>query len=110
MSAVQNRAAPITAFCLHHKSLTNYGTRTPTAFQAYECSSVMAQSKLHADSTEHGRKCYFGGQEGACLGTQAVKPEQLEVITAFVGGRDIFAVASPSWEKPRLLRLLANDL
>ena len=63
-----------------------------TAFQSSECSSVMAESKPCADSTEHGRKCSLVASKE--LGYSALKHKHLEVITVFVGGKDLFMVDS----------------
>ena len=78
-------------FCICHKSPTNLCTHTSIAFQlSEECSSVMAQSKSHVDSTEHGRKCIFVTNKELAW-VLSIEPEQLELIKAFVGGRDAFA-------------------
>ena len=48
------------------------------------------------------------------LGYSALKPEQLEVITAFVGRREVFAVVSRDWVRVQKSlcygRMLANSL
>ena len=51
----------------------------------------MAQSKSCTDFTDLIRKCILVASEE--LGYSALKPEQSEVITAFVGWRDVFAVS-----------------
>ena len=99
----------IAVFCLCHRSPTNSCTCTLTAFQSSECNSVIVQSKSHADSTEHGRKCSLVARKE--LGYSGLKPEQLEVIMAFVGGGEVFAVVCLDWVwEKSLLQLFANSL
>ena len=84
---------PITRFCVCSMSCVAPTNRSRilvlvhtcmlTGVQPSECSSVIVQSKSHADSTEHSRKCSLE------LGYSGLKPEQLEVITSFVGGREV---------------------
>ena len=57
-------------------------------FQPSECSSTVQIT--HWPSTVHGRMCSL--VTGKELGYSALKPEQLEVIMAFVGGREVFVV------------------
>ena len=98
----------IAVFCLCHKSPTNSCTCTLTAFQSSKCSSVIVQSKSCADSTEH-RKCSLVARKE--LGYSGLKPEQLEVITVFVGGREVFTIVCLDWVwKKSLLQLFANSL
>ena len=81
----------IAVFCLRHKSPTNSGTRTPTD---PSIPPSVAQSQTHSTvqitrwpSTVHGRKCTLVTRKE--FGYSALKPEQLEVITAFIGGREV---------------------
>ena len=79
-------------------------------FQPSECSLVIVLSKSRADrplcTVYIYRKCGLVTRKE--LGYSVLKPEQLEVIMAFVGGREVSTVVSCDWvrEKP-LLRLHA---
>ena len=50
---------------------------------------------MHRLSTVHGKKCSLVTRKK--LGYSALKLEQLEVITTFVGGRKVFAIVSRGW-------------
>ena len=89
VSAAQNCAAPIRLqYSLYAHEFKYF---MPTASRLSECSSVMAQSNSCTDLSM-GRKCVFVTSK-ELVWVLSIEPEQLlEVITAFVGGRDMSAV------------------